>query len=364
MAELVDSLANSLGQDYKVTVVCPDGNGMLSRTVSDIRAVESGVKTCRFSCVDYYMIQQDMWPRKAIDIINKIKPDIFHNLADPELLEMLDFRPSKAICTFDYAEFIYGKENSLVAYDSVTVNSKSYANGIMRMRSALTNTLSSMNFKGVTSGVLDTVFDPKKGFLLPMKYSPDDQAGKQVCKQRLLQTYGITGDPYVCLLMCRLVEEKGVDDVLNVIEDIKNTGGVLIVVGKGDAKYEEQFKKFKRSDGVIYLDRWASHLQIAPLASGADFLLQPSIHEACGLMPMTASCYGAIPIVTLNGGLSDNFNENNAIIVDYNGLSDAIYRASSLYDDKDSLMAKRKVCMEQDFSWTTRKAEYIKLYEE
>jgi glycogen synthase len=40
-------------------------------------------------------------------------------------------------------------------------------------------------------------------------------------------------------------------------------------------------------------------------------------------MPMTASQYGAIPIVTLNGGLADNFNDNNAIVV-YDDLNDAI----------------------------------------
>ena len=363
MAELVDSLANSLGQDYAVTVVCPDGDGALARTVSDIRTVEAGVRRCRFSCVDYYMIQQNMWPAKAVDVVNKLKPDIFHNLAEPALLGMLDVRPEKAICTFDYADFVYGKEDALAGYDSVTVNSRSYANNVMRMRSPLSNTLSSMNFRGVTSGILDAVFDPKKGLLLPMKYSSDDQYGKQVCKERLLQTYGISGDPYICLLMCRLVEEKGIDAVLDVVQDIKDSGGILVVVGKGDYKYEKRFKEFKRSDGVVYLDRWASHLQIAPLTSGADFFLQPSVYEACGLMPMTASCYGAIPIVTLNGGLADNFNEDNAIIVDENGLFDAIHRAAAMYADKDALMAKRKVCMEQDFSWTTRKAEYIELYE-
>jgi starch synthase len=112
-----------------------------------------------------------------------------------------------------------------------------------------------MNFRGVTSGILDTVFDPRKGLLLPMKYSSDDQSGKQVCKERLLQTYGISGDPYICLLMCRLVEEKGIDEVLNVVEDIKNSGGVLVVVGKGYPKYEKRFKEFNRSDGVVYLDK-------------------------------------------------------------------------------------------------------------
>jgi glycogen synthase len=41
-------------------------------------------------------------------------------------------------------------------------------------------------------------------------------------------------------------------------------------------------------------------------------------------MPMTASRYGAIPITTLNGGLADNFNDENAIIV-YDDLNEAIY---------------------------------------
>jgi len=363
MAELVDSLANSLGQNYEVTVVCPDGDGVLAKTVSDIRTIEYGVKSCRFSCVDYYMIKPNMWPDKAIDVVNRLKPDIFHNMSEPWLINMLSSRPPKAIYTFDYAEFVDGKEDSLAYYDAITVNSKSYAGNMMKMRSSLSSALSSMNFKGITSGILNTVFDPKKGLLLPMKYSPDDQSGKQICKQRLLQTYGISGNPYICLLMCGLVEEKGIDDVLNVVEDIKNSGGVLLVVGKGDAKYEKRFKEFKRSDGVVYLDKWASHLQIAPLTSGADFFLQPSIYEACGLMPMTASCYGAIPIVTLNGGLADNFNEENAIIVD-NGLTEAIHKAASLYMDSDALIQKRKICMEQDFSWNTRKAEYIELYEE
>jgi len=81
MAELVDSLANSLGQNYEVTVVCPDGDGVLAKTVSDIRTIEYGVKSCRFSCVDYYMIKPNMWPDKAIDVVNRLKPDIFHNMS-------------------------------------------------------------------------------------------------------------------------------------------------------------------------------------------------------------------------------------------------------------------------------------------
>jgi starch synthase len=164
-------------------------------------------------------------------------------------------------------------------------------------------------------------------------------------------------------MMCRLIKEKGLEKVFDSIQTIRDTGGILIVVGKGAHVYEQQLRSYKHSDGVVYVDRWASPIQAAPLAAGADFYLCPSNTEACGLMPMTASRYGAIPIVTMNGGLVDNFSQDNAVIVDDNGLEDAIKRASELYFDKKALKEKRISCMTSDFSWTTRKQGYISIYE-
>ena len=179
----------------------------------------------------------------------------------------------------------------------------------------------------------------------------------------MLKTYGIEGNPYICLMMCRLVKEKGLEKVFDAVQTIRDTGGLLVVVGKGKHSYEQQLRKYRRSDGVVYIDRWASPVQAAPLAAGADFYLCPSNTEACGLMPMTASRYGAIPIVTWNGGLADNFNNDNAIVIDDNGLTEAIKKAAEIYSDDNLMTSRRKVCMEQDFSWATRKAGYIEIYE-
>lgn len=363
MAEMVDSLANALSKDYIVTIVCPDGNSVFSRTASNIRIVEDGIRACRFSAVDYYMIQPDMWMEKVADLVEQLKPDILHNFAEPEILDMLSTRPEKAICTFDQADFVRGKETYLSLYDSVTTSSENYAKEVLDVGDTLAQTLSSIDFQGITAGILDVAFAPEKGLLIPSKYTADDQTGKQLCKQRLLKTYGIEGNPYICLMMCRLVKEKGLEKVFDSIETIRNTGGILVVVGKGRHTYEQQLRKYRHSDGVVYIDRWASPVQAAPLTAGADFYLCPSNTEACGLMPMTASRYGAIPITTLNGGLADNFNNSNAIIIDDNGLSNAIERATELYSNNDLMFAKRKICMEQDFSWNTRKVKYIELYE-
>lgn len=363
VAELVDSLANSLSKDYDVSIICYDGNGILSSLANNIRKTDNGVRKCRFSAVTYYMLKPDMWWEKVPGIVEQIRPDILHNFADPGMLRTLHSRPHRTIYTIDHAKFVINTAEFLLDYDSVTTVSKNYANEILNAGDNLSKILTEVDFHGITNGILTPVFAPEKGLLIPAKYTADDQIGKQACKERLLQTYGITGNPYLCLMMCRLVRDKGLDDIFNTIETIRDSGGILVVVGKGDAVYERQLMKLRRADGVVYVGRWASPIQAAPLAAGADFYICPSITEPCGLMPMTASRYGAIPIVTQNGGLADNFNYDNAIIINENGVSDAIVRASELYNNKEALAAKRKICMEQDFSWKTRKAGYIELYE-
>ena len=344
MAEMVDSMANALSRDYNVTIICPYANSVFARTASNLQVVEDGVHACRFSAVDYYMIDIDMWMEKVVDLVEQLKPDILHNFAEPEIIGMLHTRPKKAICTFDQADFVRGKEKYLLLYDSVTTSSENYAREVLSVNDDLANTLSNIDFKGITAGILDVAFAPEKGLLIPSKYTSNAQDGKQACKQRLLKTYGINGNPYICLMMCRLVKEKGLEQVFDSIQTIRDTGGILVVVGKGKHCYEQQLRKYRRSDGVVYIDRWASPVQAAPLAAGADFYLCPSNTEACGLMPMTASRYGAVPIVTLNGGLADNFNSNNAIIIDREkGLPEAIKMAAEIYSDNALMMNKRKI---------------------
>jgi len=363
MAEMVDSMANSLSRDYDVTIVCPDGDSVFVRNAGDLRTIDEDVRVCRFSAVNYYLVSQSHWIEKAVKIVEDLNPDILHNFAEPEIISMLSKRPLKAVCTFDQADFVRGKEKFLPLYDTVTTSSVQYAKDVLGAKDELSDTLLSIDFQGITAGILDTVFTPEKGLLIPASYTAENQNGKRICKNNLLKTYGVDGDPYICVMMCRLIKEKGLEKVFDSIDTIKRTGGVLVIVGKGAHVYEQKLRSYKHSDGVIYIDRWASPVQAAPLAAGADFYLCPSNSEACGLMPMTASRYGAIPIVAMNGGLVDNFNPDNAVVIDENGLPNAIERAAKLYEDKKELKNKRNTCMTEDFSWTTRKQGYISIYE-
>lgn len=163
--------------------------------------------------------------------------------------------------------------------------------------------------------------------------------------------YGIDKNKCIYFTMSRLVKEKNIEEIISIAPYVAENNGIIIILGRGE--YEKILKSFSRSQGIFYIDKLASPIQAAPLVSSADFYLNPSLYEPCGLMPMTASLYGAIPIVSQVGGLKDNFNQNNAIIIE-NNLSEAISMANKLYNDKNALYDKRKICMSQDFSWTTR----------
>ena len=84
VAEVVDSLGNALTEDYAVSVVCPDGNGVWAQMAANLRQFSDGVRTCRLFGVDYYLLRH--WPDGLVTVAEAVTPDVLHNFAAPELL--------------------------------------------------------------------------------------------------------------------------------------------------------------------------------------------------------------------------------------------------------------------------------------
>lgn len=362
VAEVADSIANAMAEEYAVSVVAPDGDGMFVKMAGNPEPISDGVRRVKMFGVDYYLVD---WKRRrelTPALVDELSPDILHAFAWAELLEELHVRPPRTVFTIDQADFARGHEAALKEWGTVTTVSRAYAEELLARGDELSATLAALDFRGITNGILTPVFAPEKGLLLPAKFSADDLSGKERCKLRLCQVYGIPREKCVYLMTCRLVRDKGLDEVIANVHAIRDSGGVLLMVGRGDRLYEQQLRALTRADGIIFLDKWPSPVQAIPLLAGADFYLNPSISEACGLMPMTASRYGAVPVVTLNGGLRDNMDEEIAVIVGADGMSGAISRAAELYRDKTALAEKRRACMARDFSWATRKKSYLEVY--
>lgn len=360
VAEVADSLANAMTEHYAVSVVCPDGNGVFVRMAANGRQYAPGVRLCRLFGADYYLLSR--WPEGLDTVAEGVKPDILHSFAAPELLGKLTARPGRCVYTIDQGDFVRDKPETLTAYDAVTTVSKAYAAELLSGGDPLAETLAGLDFRGITNGILTPVFAPEKGLLMAAKYDAEDQRGKAACKERLLRTYGIRGEPGIYLMMCRLVRDKGLDEALEAVHAIRDSGGFTIFAGRGDKAYEDRLAALTRGDGALWLDKWPSPVQAIPLLAGADFYLSPSVAEPCGLMPMTACRYGTIPIATLNGGLADNLDGEIAVLVGEDGMAGAVAEAAALYADKPALEARRAACMSRDFSWATRKAGYLEVY--
>ena len=105
----------------------------------------------------------------------------------------------------------------------------------------------------------------------------------------------------------------------------------LVILGKGDRKYEEFFQwAANQYPGrmAVRLD-YNEELSMA-IYAGADLFLMPSKSEPCGLSQMIAMRYGTVPIVRETGGLKDTVQPYEAWRDAGNGFTFANYAGSDM----------------------------------
>ena len=142
-----------------------------------------------------------------------------------------------------------------------------------------------------------------------MKYSAKDMSGKQVCKQALLELFGIAPEHAsrpVIGIVSRFADQKGFDLIAEEAYELMKEDLTLVVLGSGEHKYEELFQAmantFPGRVGVkVAYDNEIAH----KIEAGADMFLMPSRYEPCGLNQIYSLKYGTVPIVRATGGLDD-----------------------------------------------------------
>ena len=229
---------------------------------------------------------------------------------------------------------------------------------------------------GLLNGVDTAVWNPASDPLLPVRYAAGNMAGKQACREKLLQEAGM--DPAfagpVFGMVCRLTEQKGVDLVLANQEFFLKENCRFVILGSGERRYEEAVRAFvARSGGRVSLtaklDEAMSHL----IEAGSDFFVMPSLFEPCGLNQMYSQLYGTVPIVSRVGGLVDTVTDVDAepqsgtgLMCEPNAASlrDALERALKLHADKPRYQATQQRGMARNFSWKVASAAYETLYRE
>ena len=271
-------------------------------------------------------------------------------------------------------------KGAILCADAINAVSPTYANELKQAYFAhrLEGIMSQCDYKlsGVLNGIDMKLYDPAADPRIAKNYSVADMSGKAENKAALQRMMGLEEDPNVPIvgIVSRLVSHKGLDLICAVLHDMMELPMQMVVLGKGDQRFEEFFSWASQQ----YPGRLAVRLDYnealsMAIYSGADLFLMPSKSEPCGLSQMIAMRYGTVPIVRETGGLKDTVQAYEAWCDGGNGFSFSNYNAHDmlyviqeavqLYKEDPAAFARlRQRAMECDFSWARSAKEYLRIY--
>ncbi len=279
----------------------------------------------------------------------------------------------------------YGKFNflktALYYADSITTVSEKYAEEICtspEYGAGLNGLLSERRkeLRGILNGIDYQLWNPLTDQYVYRKYDAKSIEAKADNKRALMTQFNMTFDETKPLIgaICRLVEQKGFDLVLEILEDMLKLDVQFVMLGSGEKDYEKKFeaiqKRHPKQMGVFFgFNDELAHL----IEAGSDMFVMPSKYEPCGLNQMYSMRYGTIPIVRATGGLDDT-------VEDYSGggkgtgfkfekfeskeLLKAIQRALKVFHQPEEWKKLMRNGMQKDFSWEHSAKKYINLYKD
>ena len=230
---------------------------------------------------------------------------------------------------------------------------------------------------GIVNGIDVDLWNSAADTLLAETYDAADAVEKKKANKLALQEkLGLEQNPdkMVIGLISRLTDQKGLDLVNAIFQQLIDGNTQVVVLGTGEKRYEDAFRYYEGANkgsvcAYISYNESLAHL----IYAGADALLVPSLFEPCGLTQLIAMRYGTAPVVRETGGLKDTVQPYNQFTNEGNGftfdryeaglLLDAVNRAKTLYfTDRvrwDEMVRRN---MEKDVSWDNSARQYRELY--
>lgn len=268
-------------------------------------------------------------------------------------------------------------KGGLLYSDAVNTVSETYAqeiqteqygyglDGVLRCRSQY--------LYGIVNGIDYSENNPATSKKIVANFSADNMQGKLENKLALQERLGLPVNENVPVfgIISRLVDQKGINLVLQAAQELLSKDVQLVVLGTGDYHYENIFKDLayryptKVSANIMFSDELAQQIY-----AGSDMFIMPSLFEPCGLGQLFAMSYGTVPIARATGGLVDTITEygqenaNGFLFKDYDcgGLMWAINNALDVYADKNEWNKLVQNAINTRFSWNDSAKKYIEIY--
>lgn len=241
--------------------------------------------------------------------------------------------------------------------------------GILRKRSK--------DLFGIINGVDYQQWDPTHDRHLGQHYDSRQLQGKRFCRELLQKAANLpVAEVPLIGMITRLTPQKGVDLVIEVLDELMMLDIQVVILGEGDPdihlKLNEAMGRYPKKLSVhINFDESLAHL----IEAGSDMFLMPSRYEPCGLNQLYSLRYGTIPIVRKTGGLADTVidatpsnisaGKANGFLFEHassHELLTTVRLALKLFREKDLWLQLIRNGMMADFSWGRSAKEYERLY--
>jgi len=273
-------------------------------------------------------------------------------------------------------------KGGIVYADAITTVSDTYAeeiktpfygeglDGLLRARAGC--------LRGIVNGIDYQEFNPETDRYIVNHYNATDFRKEKVKNKRSLQQQlSLAKDDRKMMigLVSRLTDQKGLDLIACIIDELCQDNIQFVVLGTGEERYENCFRHidWKYGDKVsanIYYSDELSHR----IYASCDAFLMPSLFEPCGLGQLIALRYGTVPIVRETGGLKDTVQAYNKYENSGTGFSFTNYNAHEMlktiryaqhiyYDKKREWNKIVDRGMAADFSWNVSAGKYQEMYD-
>jgi starch synthase len=229
---------------------------------------------------------------------------------------------------------------------------------------------------GIVNGIDTEVYDPENDTAIAKNFTIETLSDRAENKIALQKEVGlaINEETFTIGIVSRLVEQKGLDLVLQVLDRfLAYNDAQVVVLGTGDRYYETALWELagrypgKMATYLLYNDALARRIY-----AGCDAFLMPSRFEPCGISQMLAMRYGCVPIVRRTGGLVDTVSHHDPVLQAGTGycfdryepldLFSSLVRSAEAFRFKDQWHTLQARGMAEDFSWTKSAIAYEEIY--